>query len=86
MLDLSYSSIVYSRAANTHLHCLDDLHSQIERSCLLFVFQPLSHHQNAAIMELICRLLAGKGHGSLQIYCSQFCSNQILCQSHGLYS
>ena len=37
-------------------------------------------------MELVCRLLAGKGHGSLQIYCSQFCGDQILCQSHGLYS
>ena len=37
-------------------------------------------------MGLVCRLLAGKGHGSLQIYCSQFYGDQILCQSHGLYS
>ena len=62
-----------------------NLQSQIERSCL-FVFQPLSHHQNTAIMELVCRFLAGKGHGSLQIYCSQFCGNQTLCQCHSLYS
>ena len=30
---LEYGSILYSGAANTHLHCLDDLQSRIERSC-----------------------------------------------------
>ena len=28
---LDYGTIVYSRAANAHLHRLDDLHSQIEQ-------------------------------------------------------
>ena len=74
---LEYGSIVYSRAANTHLHRFDDLQSQIEWSCL-FVFQPLSHHQKAAIMKQVCHLLPGEGRGNLQIYCSQLCCNQTL--------
>ena len=37
-------------------------------------------------MGLVCRLLAGEGHGNLQTYCPQFCGNQTLRQSHRLYS
>ena len=82
---LEYGSILYSGAASTHLRCLNDLQSHIERSCS-FVFQPFSHHRNAAIMGLVCRLLAGEGRGNLQTYCPQFCGNQTLRRSHRLYS
>ena len=82
---LEYGSILYSGAANTHLRRLDDLQSRIERTCS-FVFQPRSHRRNAAIMGLICRLLAGEGRGTLQIYCPQFCDNQIHRRSHRLHS
>ena len=76
---LEYGNILYSGAASTH-H-LDHLQSHIEWSCS-FVFQPLSHCQNAAIMGLVCRLLAGEGRGNLQTYCPQFCGNQTLHRSH----
>ena len=82
---LEYGNILYSGAASTHLRRLDNLQSRIERSCS-FVFQPLSHCQNAAIMGLVCRLLAEKGCGNLQTYCPQFCGNQTLRRSHRLYS
>ena len=60
---LGYGSVLYSGAPNTHLCRLDDLQSRIE--CLFsFVFQPLTH-QNAAIMGLVCHLLAGEGCGNL---------------------
>ena len=81
---LEYGSNLYSGAASTHLCCLDDLQSRIERSCS-FVFQPLSHCQNAAIMGLVCRLLAGVGCGNLQTYCPQFYGNQVLRWSYRLY-
>ena len=74
---LEHGSILYSGAASTHLRRLDDLQSRIERSCS-YVFQPLSHHRNAAIMGLICRLLAGEDRGNIQTYCPQFCGNQTL--------
>ena len=61
---LEYGSILYSGAANNHLRCLDDLQSQIERSHS-FVFQLLSHHQNAAIMGLVCCLLAVEGRENI---------------------
>ena len=82
---LEYDSILYSGAANTHLRHLDDLQSRIEWSCS-FVFQPLSHHWNAAIMGLVCWLLTGEGRGNLQTYYPQFCGNQTLRRSHRLYS
>ena len=82
---LEYGNILYSGAASTHLRRLDDLQSRIERSCS-FVFQPLSHRRNAAIMGLVCRLLAGEGRGNLQTYCPQFCGNQTLRRSHRLHS
>ena len=71
---LEYGSIIYSGAANTHLWHLDELYFWIEQSCS-FVFQLLSYHWNTAIMELLCCLLAGEGHGNLQTYCPQFCGN-----------
>ena len=38
-------------------------------------------------MGLLCRLLAGEGHGNLQICCPQFCNeNQLPCRSHRLHS
>ena len=80
-----YGSILYSGAANIHLRRLVNLQSHIERSCS-FVFQSLSHRRNAAIMGLVCRLLAGEGRGKLQTYCPQFYGNQTLCRSHCLYS
>ena len=50
-------------------------------------FQPLSSRRNAAIMGLICRLLAGEGRGNLQICCPQFCNvNQLPRRSHRLHS
>ena len=67
-----------------HLYYLDDLQSKIEWSCS-FVFQSLSHHQNTAIMGLVCCLLAGDGHGNLQTYCPQFCGNQTFRKSHCLF-
>ena len=60
---LEYGNILYSGAASTHLHRLDDLQSRIEQSCS-FVFQPLSHRRNAAIMRLVCYLLAEEGRGN----------------------
>ena len=81
---LEHGNILYSGAASTHLRRLDDLQSCIERSCS-FVFQPLSHRQNAAIMGLVCHLLAGESCGNLQTYCPQFCGYQILRRSHRLY-
>ena len=82
---LEYGNILYSGAASTHLRRLDDLQSRIEQLCS-FVFQPLSHRRNAAIMGLVCHLLAGRVVGTLQTYCPQFCGNQTLCWSHRLYS
>ena len=82
---LEYGSILYSGAASTHLHRLDDLQSWIEWSCS-FVFQPPSHHRNAAIMGLVCHLLAGEGHENLQTEWPQFCGNQTHRRSHHPYS
>ena len=65
---LEYGSILYSGAANIHLSHFVDLQSRIERSCS-FVFQSLSYRRNAAIMGLVCHLLAGEGCGNLQTYC-----------------
>ena len=64
---LEHGSTFYSGADNAHLCHLDDLQSCIERLCS-FIFQPLSHHRNAAIMGLVCRLLAGEGCENLQTY------------------
>ena len=82
---LEYGNILYSGAAATHLHRLDALQSRIEGTCS-FVFQPLSHRQEAAIVGLICRLLAGEGRGNLLTYCPQFCGNQTHRRSHRLHS
>ena len=43
-----------------------------------FVFQLLSCRQNAAIMGLVCRLLASEGCGRLRIYCPQFCDVNLI--------
>ena len=45
--------------------------------CSLELNEHVSHRRNAAIMELVCHLLAGKDRGNLQTYCPQFCDNQI---------
>ena len=82
---LEYGNILYSGASATHLHRLNNLHSQIEQTGSS-VFQPLLSHRNAAIVGLVCRILAGKGCGNLQTYCPQFCDiNQLLRKSHRLH-
>ena len=61
---LEYGNILYSKAANTHSCRLDNLQSRIERTCSV-TFQPLLQRQHAAIMSLVCCLLAGEGRGNL---------------------
>ena len=79
---LEYGSILYSRAAATHLNRLDYLQSRIEQTCS-FVFQPLLSRRKAAIVGLVCHLLNGEGRGNLQTYCPQFCDvNQLPRRSH----
>ena len=81
-----YGNILYSGAAASYLHRLDTLQSRIEQTCSSD-FQPLSFRQNAAIMGLVCCLLAGEGRGNLQICCPQFCNvNQLPRRSHRLHS
>ena len=74
---LEYEHILYSGVASSHLQCLDTLQTWIERTCCL-TFQSLLHCCNAAIMELVCHLLAGEGWGNLQDYCLQFC---VICNT-----
>ena len=52
----------------------------------LYKSEPLSHHQNAAIMGSVCHLLAGKGCENLQTHFPQFCGNHTDCRSHCLNS
>ena len=72
---LEYGNILYSGTATTHLCHLHALQSRIEQTCS-FIFQPLSHCQEAAIVRLVYRLLAAEGHGNLLTYCPQFCGDQ----------
>ena len=82
---LEYSNILYSGATATHLRHLNNLQSRIEQTCSS-VFQPLLSCWNAAIVGLVCRLLAGEGRGNLQTYCPQFCDiNQLPHRSHRLH-
>ena len=48
-----------SGAANIRLCRLDSLQSRIEQTCSV-TFQPLFQCRHAAIMGLVCRLLAGE--------------------------
>ena len=57
---LEYGSILYARAASTHLQQLDCLQSRIEQTCSSH-FQSLLHRRNASIIGLVCLLLAGEG-------------------------
>jgi len=57
----------------------------VERSCSA-TFQPLFQHQHAAIMGLVCRLLAGEGRRNLPTYCPQLCGYPTHRRSHQLYS
>jgi len=82
---LEYGNILYSGAANNHLCRLDNLQSRIERTCSV-AFQPLGQRRHAAIMCLVCRLLAGEGRGNLSTYCPQLCGTPILRRSHQLHS
>ena len=79
---LEYGKIFYSGAANIHDHLcrLDNLLSRIEQTCLV-TFQPLLQRQHAAIMGLVCCLLAGEGRGNLSTYCLQLYGTPILCRS-----
>ena len=79
-IQILYSSNI--GATTTHLHALQ---SRIERTCS-FTFQPFSHCQEAAILWLVCRFLAGEGCGNLLNYCPQFCGNQAHRRSHRLHS
>ena len=69
-LILEYGNILYLGAAKTYLCRFDNLQSRIEQTCSV-TFPPLSQRQQAAIMGLVCRLLAGEGRGNLPIYCPQ---------------
>ena len=82
---LEYGNILYSGAANTHLCRLDNLQSRIEWTCSV-TFQPLLQRRHAAIMGLVCHLLAGEGRGNLSTYCLQLCGAPILLRSHRLHS
>ena len=69
---LEYGNILYTGAASSHLQCLDHLQNRIQQTCCS-TFQSLSHHRDAAIIGLVCRLLNGEGRGNLQDYCPRFC-------------
>ena len=60
ILTLEYGNILYSGAA-----------LQIEHACCS-TFPPLLHHRNAAIIGLVCRLLAGEGRENLHYFVHYF--------------
>ena len=57
-------------------------------SCIVhLLFNPfLIVERPAAIMGLVCHLLAGEGCRNLLNYCTQFCGNQTHRRSHRLHS
>ena len=55
---LEYGNILYSGAALSHLQRLDSLQTWIEHT-YCSTFQSLLHCRNAAIIGLVCCLLAG---------------------------
>ena len=76
----------YSARSKHHWrYRLDNLQSRIERTCSV-AFQPLGQRRHAAIMGLVCRLLAGEGRENLSTYCPQLCGTPILRRSHRLHS
>ena len=68
---LEYGSILYSGAALGHLQRLDNLKTRIERTCCS-TFPPLLHRCNAAIIGLVCCLLAEEGRWNLHCFCPLF--------------
>ena len=68
---LEYGNNLYSGAASNHLQRLDNLQTRIERTCCS-TFPSLLHRRDAAIIGLVCRLLAGEGRGNLQSFCPMF--------------
>ena len=69
---------MYSGVALGHLQRLNNLQTQIERTCCL-TFPPLLHRRNAAIIGLVCRLLAGEGRGNLHYFCPLFRGTDDTC-------
>ena len=65
---LEYGNILYTGAASSHLQRLDHLQTRIQWTCCS-TFQSLSHHRDAAIIGLVCRLLDEESRGNLQDYC-----------------
>ena len=68
---LEYGNILYSGAALGHLQRLGNLQTRIEHTCCS-TFPPLLRHCNAAIIGLVCRLLAREGQGNLHCFCPLF--------------
>ena len=71
---IEYGYVLYSGTAPSHLHRLDTLQTRVEHMSDS-KFTSLGDCRNAAIMGLVCRLLAGKGRGNLSIFCPSFVSN-----------
>ena len=80
---LEYGSVLYSRAAPTHLNRLDHFQARVENMCGS-TFPSLTDRRNASILGLTCRLLAGEGRGNLQSFCPKFKSISLRT-SHRLY-
>ena len=73
--------MLYLGAVNSDLCRLDNLQSCIEWTCSI-TFQPLFQCRRAAIMGLVCCLLAGEGRQNLPTY---LCGTSIHRRSHRLY-
>ena len=71
---IEYGYVLYSGASPSHLHCLNTLQTCVEHMSSS-KFSSLCNRRNAAIMGLVCHLLAGEGQGNLLTFCPKFVTN-----------
>ena len=68
---MEYGCVLYLGAAPTYLHRFDTLQTRIEHMSSS-TFPSLYNRRSAAIIGLVCRLLAGEGRGNLSTFCPKF--------------
>ena len=73
---LEYGHLFYFSAARSHLEHLNALQCRAAGICY-DTFPSLESRQYAAAVGLTCRLLDGKGRGSLQSFCPHFITSFI---------
>ena len=68
---MEYGCVWYSGAAPTYLHRFDTLQTRTEHMSS-FTFPSLYNRRSAAILGLVCWLLAGEGRSNLSTFCPKF--------------